>query len=89
NNIKTSLLVIISVLMVINPKVNYYLKSIVLLLIPIIGIYFSGNKFALVWALMLSGGLVLFFRVSKSRAKSKSKSNKKEHRARRNQKQTA
>ncbi|MEH7502471.1 hypothetical protein V7152_10670 [Neobacillus drentensis] len=89
NNIKTSLLVMISVLMVINPKVNYYLKSIVLLLIPIIGIYLSSNKFALVWALMLSAGFVLLFRVSKSRAKSKSKSNKKEGRARRNQKQSA
>lgn len=86
-NIKTSLLVMISVLMVINPKVNYYLKSILLLLIPIIGIYLSGNKFALVWALMLSGGFILLFRVSKSRAKSKS--NKKEGRARRNEKQSA
>jgi hypothetical protein len=77
--------------MVINPKVYYYLKSIVLLLIPIIGIYLSGNKFALVWALMLSAGFVLLFRVSKSRGKSrgKSKSNKKESRARRNQKQSA
>jgi hypothetical protein len=87
NNIKTSLLVMISVLTVINPKVNYYLKSIVLLLIPIIGIYLSSNKFALVWTLMLSAGFVLLFRVSKSRAKSKS--NKKEGRARRNQKQSA
>ena len=87
NNIKTSLLVMISVLMVINPKVNYYLKSILLLLIPIIGIYLSGNKFALVWALMLSAGFVLLFRVSKSRAKAKS--NKKEGRARRNQNQSA
>jgi cation transport ATPase len=87
NNIKTSLLVMISVLIVINPKVNYYLKSILLLLIPIIGIYLSGNKFALVWALMLSAGFVLLFRVSKSRGKSKS--NKKESRARRNQKQSA
>ena len=87
NNIKTSLLVMISVLMVINPKVHYYLKSIVLLLIPIIGIYLSGNKFALVWALLLSAGFVLLFRVSKSRTKSKS--NKKDDRARRNQKQSA
>lgn len=88
NNIITSFLVSISVLMVINPKVNYYLKSIVLLLIPIIGIYLSDNKFALVWALMMSAGLVLLFRVSKLRAKSKS--NKKEkNRARRNQKQSA
>ena len=67
SNIKTSLLVMISVLMVINPKANYYLKSILLLLIPIIGIYLSGNKFALVWALMMSAGFVLLFRVSKSR----------------------
>ncbi|MBT2738767.1 hypothetical protein [Bacillus sp. ISL-7] len=87
NNIKTSLLVMISVLIVISPKVNYYLKSIVLLLIPSIGIYLSGNKFALVWALMLSAGFVLLFRVSKSSGKSKS--NKKESRARRNQKQSA
>jgi cation transport ATPase len=87
NNIKTSLLVMISVFIVINPKVNYYLKSIVLLLIPSIGIYLSGNNFALVWALMLSAGFVLLFRVSKSRGKSKS--NKKESRARRNQKQSA
>lgn len=87
NNIKTSVLVMISVLMVINPKVNYYLKSILLLLIPIIGIYLSSNKFALVWALMLSAGFVLLFRVSKSRAKSKS--NKKEDRARRKQNQSA
>jgi hypothetical protein len=83
NNIITSLLVLISVLMVINPKVNYYLKSIVFLLIPIIGIYLSSNKFALVWALMLSAGLVRLFRVSKS------KTNKKEGRARRSQKQSA
>ena len=87
NNIKTSLLVMISALMVINPKVNYYLKSILLLLIPIIGIYLSGNKFALVWALMLSAGFVLLFRVSKSRARAKS--NKKEGRARRKQNQSA
>ena len=87
NNIKTSVLVMISILMVINPKVNYYLKSILLLLIPIIGIYLSGNKFALVWALMLSAGFVLIFRVSKSRARTKS--NKKEDRARRNQNQSA
>jgi hypothetical protein len=85
SNIKTSLLVMISVLMVINPKANYYLKSILLLLIPIIGIYLSGNKFALVWALMMSAGFVLLFRVSKSRAKS----NKKEGRVRRKQNQSA
>ena len=85
SNIKTSLLVMISILMVINPKANYYLKSILLLLIPIIGIYLSGNKFALVWALMMSAGFVLVFRVSKSRAKS----NKKEGRARRKQNQSA
>ena len=75
----------ISVLMVINPKANYYLKSILLLLIPIIGIYLSGNKFALVWALMMSAGFVLVFRVSKLRAKS----NKKEGRVRRKQNQSA
>lgn len=85
NNIITSVLVIISVLMAINPKVNYYLKSIVFLLIPMIGIYLSGHTFALVWDLMLSAGLVLLFRVSKSGAKS----NKKEGRAKRNQKQSA
>lgn len=85
NNIITSSLVIISVLMVINPKVNYYVKSILFLLIPILGIYLSGKEFALVWALMWSSGLILLFRVSKS----KSKTNKKEGRARRNQKQTA
>ncbi|PLS03312.1 hypothetical protein [Neobacillus cucumis] len=87
NNLKTSVLVIISVLMIISPKVNYYLKSIVLLLIPTIGIYLNSNKFALVWALMLSAGFILLFRVSKSRAKSKAK--KKEDRERRKQKQSA
>lgn len=50
---------------------------------PFIGIYLSGNKFALLWALMLSAGLVLLFRVSKS------KSNKKEARAKRYPKQSA
>ena len=85
SNIKTSILVLISVLMVINPKVNYYLRSIALLVIPAIGIYLSGNKFALVWALMLSAGFVLLFRVSKPKAKP----NKKEDRARGNQKQSA
>jgi cation transport ATPase len=86
NNIITSLLVIISVLMVINPKVNYYVKSILLLLIPILGIYFSGNQFALVWTLMFNAGLILFFRMSKL---NKSKTNKKEARIRRNKKQSA
>ncbi len=81
-----SILVAISVLMAINPKINYYLKSIVLLLIPIVGIYFSGNTFALVWTLMFTAGLILFFRVSKSK---KSKSNKKEEQTRRNKQQSA
>jgi cation transport ATPase len=83
NNAITSLFVIISVLMAINPKENYYVKSFVFLLIPIIGIYLSGNKFALVWTLMVNAGLILIFRVAKS------KSNKKEARARRSQKQSA
>ena len=86
DNLITSILVIFSVLMAINPKINYYLKCFVLLLIPIVGIYFSGNKFALVWALMFNAGLILFFRVSKSK---KSKSNKKEEQTRRNKKQSA
>ena len=86
DNIITSVLVILSVLMVILPKVNYYLKSIVLLLIPIVAIYLSGNKFALVWALMFNAGLILFFRVPKSK---KSKPNKEEEQTRRNKKQSA
>lgn len=86
NNIITSLLVIISVLMAISPKINYYGKSIVFLLIPILGIYLSGNQFALVWTLMFNAGLILLFRVSKSNL---FKSNKKEKRTRRNQKQSA
>jgi len=88
NHLIPSLLVAISVLMAVNPKVNYYLKSIVLLLIPVVGIYFSGNTFALVWTLMLTAGLILFFRVSKSKSK-KSKSNKKVEQTRRNKQQTA
>ncbi|PFO09370.1 hypothetical protein COJ85_01830 [Bacillus sp. AFS076308] len=86
NNIITSVLVMVSALMVINPKVNYYLKSIVLLLIPVLGIYFSGNQFALVWTLLFNAGLILFFRVSKSK---RSKSKKKEARSNRNEKQPA
>lgn len=86
NNIITSLLVFIAVLMVINPKVNYYVKSIVFLLIPILGIYFSGNQFALVWTLMFNAGLILFFRMTKL---NKSKTNKQETRTRRNIKQSA
>ncbi|WP_160725110.1 hypothetical protein [Bacillus sp. USDA818B3_A] len=76
NNIIPSVLVALSLLMFINPKVNYYFKSIVLMLIPIVGIYFSGNTFALVWALMFNAGLILFFRVHKS------KSNKKDEQSR-------
>jgi cation transport ATPase len=81
NNIITSVLVTISVLMAINPKVNYYVKSFAFLLIPIIGIYLSSNKFALVWTLMLNAGLILLFRVAKS--------SKKEARTRKKQKQSA
>lgn len=83
NNMITSVLVIVSVLMAIYPKINYYVRSFVFLLIPIIGIYLSGNKFALVWTLMFNAGLILFFRVSKSNKKEK------ESRARRNQKESA
>jgi hypothetical protein len=81
NNLITSVLVGITVLMAINPKVNYYLKSFVFLLVPIIGIYLSGNRFALVWTLMFNAGLILFFRVSRS--------NKKEEKMRRNQQESA
>ena len=85
-NIIPTILVILTVLMVIIPKVHYYLKSILLLSIPIVGIYFSGNKFALVWALLFTAGLILFFRVPKSK---KTKSNEKEEQTRRNKKQSA
>ncbi|MBS4215017.1 hypothetical protein [Neobacillus rhizophilus] len=80
-NIIASVLVIISLLIVINPKINYYVKNILLLVIPILGIYFSGNKFALVWTLLFTAGLILLFRVPKS--------NKKEERIKRNKKQAA
>ncbi|WP_416828261.1 hypothetical protein [Ectobacillus polymachus] len=83
HNIITSVLVLIAVLMVINPKENYYAKSTVFLLIPILGIYFSGNRFALVWTLMFNAGLILFFRMSKF------KTNKMVVRKRRNKKQSA
>ncbi|MEH7415511.1 hypothetical protein V7266_09550 [Neobacillus drentensis] len=86
DNLIPSILVAISVLMAINPKVNYYLKSIVLLLIPVVGIYFSGNTFALVWTLMSTAGLILFFRMSKSK---KSKSKKQEEQTKRNKQQSA
>ncbi|WP_223593760.1 hypothetical protein [Neobacillus bataviensis] len=82
NNIIASVLVIISVLMVINPKVNYYVKNITLLLIPVLGIYFSGTKFGLVWTLMINAGLILLFRVPKS-------NKKEEERTKRNKKQSA
>lgn len=85
NNIITSLLVIISVFMGINPKVNYYVKIFLFLLIPILGIYVSGNKIALVWTLMINAGLILFFRVPRP---NKSNSNKKEERTRRNKKRS-
>lgn len=82
-HLTTSVLMILSVLMMINTKASYHTKSILLLLIPVVGIYISWNQFALVWALMWSAGMVLLFRVSKSKA------DKKEGRARRNEKQSA
>lgn len=86
DNLIPSILVLLSVLIAVNPKVNYYLKSILLLLIPAAGIYFSGNKYALVWTLMFNAGLILLFRLSKSK---KSKANKTEDQTRRNKKKTA
>lgn len=82
NNIIASLLIIISVFMVINPKINYYVKNITLLALTVLGIYFSGNKFALVWTLMFSAGLLLLFRVPKS-------NKKEEERTKQNKKQSA
>lgn len=81
-NTIASVLVIISLLMVINPKLNYYVKSILLLVIPVSGVYFSGNKYALVWTLMINAGLILLFRVPNS-------SKKEEDRIKRNIKQSA
>lgn len=75
NNLIPSVLVILSAFMAINPKVHYYLKSLALLVIPVLGVYFSGNRFALVWTLMFNAGLILFFRVKVSKPK-KLKTNK-------------
>ncbi|WP_053366286.1 hypothetical protein [Bacillus sp. FJAT-27245] len=82
-----SVLVILSVLMVVNSRSNYYLKSILLLIIATAGIYVSSNQYALEWMLIGSAGLVMFFRVSKNRKNDKS--DKKESRIRRNQRQSA
>jgi cation transport ATPase len=81
NNLISSVLMILSVLMAVNPKVNYYLKSFIFLVVPVIGIYLSGNHFALVWTLMFNAGLILLFRVSKL--------NEKEVRTKRREKQSA
>lgn len=86
NNIIPSVLVIISILIAIAPTVNYYVKSFFFLLVPIIGIYFSGNQFALVWTLLFNTGLILLFRLSKAK---KYKAKKKEERTRRTRSQSA
>lgn len=91
NNKITSLIVVVSVLMALNPRIYSFPRGIVFLLIPILGIYFSGNQFALVWTLMFNAGLILMFRKSranKSKDK-KSKDKKKEEQTRKNKKQTA
>ncbi|NRD79754.1 hypothetical protein HPT25_20640 [Bacillus sp. BRMEA1] len=85
NNLLTSMLIILSVLILITMKANYYVENLLLIMVPIAGIYLTGNKFALVWSLMLSGALILLFRVSKS----KSKSNKKKDREKRKQRESA
>ncbi|WP_026575522.1 hypothetical protein [Bacillus sp. UNC438CL73TsuS30] len=92
NNKITSLIVAVSVLMALNPRIYSFPRGIVFLLIPIVGIYFSGNQFALVWALMFNAGLILMFRRSKAN-KSKDKNSKdrkrKNEQDRKNKKQTA
>ncbi|ALC90899.1 hypothetical protein AM500_14755 [Bacillus sp. FJAT-18017] len=87
SNLIPSVLVILSVLMVVNSRSNYYLKSILLLIIATAGIYVSSNQFAIEWVLIGSAGLVMFFRVSKT--KRNDKSTKKESRIGRNQRQSA
>lgn len=82
-----SVLVILSVLMVVNSRSRYYLKSILLLIIAAAGIYVSSNQYALEWMLIGSAGLVMFFRVSKN--KNKDKTTKKDSRIRRSQRQSA
>ncbi|MDQ6597713.1 hypothetical protein E2K98_26660 [Bacillus salipaludis] len=87
NNKITSLIVAVSVLMALNPRTYSFPRGIVFLLIPIVGIYFSGNQFALVWTLMFNAGLILMFRKSKAN-KSKDRKRKNEQ-DRKNKKQTA
>ena len=82
-----SVLVILSVLMLVNSRSNYYLKNIMLMVFATAGIYLSSNQFALEWVLMGSAGLVMFFRVSKTQRNDKS--SKKESMGRRNQRQSA
>ncbi|MGG1397550.1 hypothetical protein ABE288_06900 [Bacillus salipaludis] len=92
NNKITSLIVAVSVMMALNPRIYSFPRGIVFLLIPILGIYFSGNQFALVWTLMFNAGLTLMFRRSKAN-KSKDKKSKdrkmKNEQERKNKKQTA
>ncbi|OCA89307.1 hypothetical protein A8F94_23985 [Bacillus sp. FJAT-27225] len=87
SNLIPSVLVILSVLMVVNSRSNYYLKSILLLIISTAGIYFSSNQYVLEWMLIGSAGLVMFFRVSKT--KRNDKSTKKDSRIRRSQRRSA
>ena len=82
-----SVLEILSVLMLVNSRSNYYLKNIMLMVFATAGIYLSSNQFALEWVLMGSAGLVMFFRVSKTQRNDKS--SKKESMGRRNQRQSA
>lgn len=81
NNLIPSVLVVIAVFMSINPKANYYVKIFFFVLIPVIGIYVSSNKFALVWTLMLSAGLLLQFRIPKTKKKKAQKRSEEEQSA--------
>ncbi|RHW37977.1 hypothetical protein D1B31_14415 [Neobacillus notoginsengisoli] len=87
SNLIPSVLIILSVLMLVNSRSNYYLKSILLVVLSAAGIYFSSNQYALEWVLIGTAGLVMFFRVSKT--KRNVQSTKKDSRIRRNQRRSA
>jgi len=67
NNMTITLLLIATAIVIVIPKINYYVKSAIIFLVPLLGIYITSIEFAMTWILMMTSGTLLLCRESKRR----------------------
>ena len=67
NNMTISILLITTAIISMIPKINYYIRAMIITLAPLLGIYLTYTEYAMTWIMMMASGTLLLCRINKGK----------------------